>query len=127
MDVHEDLDVFCVILIMGCFLFSCQDVSTLKRQKCFLFINIYYFSQFLLKQRHYYTFLQSLSWCFWLTHSLTQTDSSLYLLHHLFRVLVHRIHEGAHVLGVHVGVKTVAQVGDVAPRAETLQHLLDDV
>lgn len=40
---------------------------------------------------------------------------------------VHSFHEGAHVLRVHVGVKAVAQVGDVALRAETLQHLLHDV
>ena len=32
--------------------------------------------------------------------------------------------EGADVLWVHVGVEAVAQVGDVAPCAETLQHLL---
>lgn len=51
----------------------------------------------------------------------------LYLRAHLFGMLVHSLHEGAHVLRVHVRVKAVAQVGDVALRAKTLQHLLHDV
>lgn len=49
------------------------------------------------------------------------------LFQHLFGMSMHSFHEGAHVLRVHVGVKAVAQVGDVALRAETLQHLLHDV
>ncbi|TNN55748.1 hypothetical protein EYF80_034048 [Liparis tanakae] len=49
------------------------------------------------------------------------------MLHHAFGVQVHGLHEGAHVLRVHVRVEAVAQVGDVAPRAEALQHLLHDV
>lgn len=49
------------------------------------------------------------------------------LFEHLLRMSVHSFHEGAHVLRVHVGVKAVAQVGDVALRAEALQHLLHDV
>lgn len=49
------------------------------------------------------------------------------LFEHLFRMSVHSFHKGAHVLRVHVGVKAVAQVGDVALRAEALQHLLHDV
>lgn len=57
---------------------------------------------------------------------LAAQPSSL-LLDHLFRVLVHCFHEGAHVLRLHVGVEAVAQVGDVAPWAETLQHLLHDL
>lgn len=51
----------------------------------------------------------------------------LYLCAHLSGMLVHSFHEGAHVLRVHVRVKAMAQVGDVAPRAKTLQHLLHDV
>lgn len=51
---------------------------------------------------------------------------SLHLFNHLFRVLVHCFDEGAHVHRVHVGVKAVAQVGDVALCAETLQHTLHD-
>ncbi len=58
---------------------------------------------------------------------LTYAHLSLHLFDHLFRVLVHSFDKGAHVLWFHVGVKAVAQVGDVAPRAETLQHLLHDV
>lgn len=41
-------------------------------------------------------------------------------------MLVYGLHEGAHVLGLHVRVEAVAQVGDVALRPETLQHLLHD-
>lgn len=52
---------------------------------------------------------------------------SSYLFDHLFRVLVHGFDEGADVLRLHVGVNAVAEVGDVAPCAETLQHLLHDV
>lgn len=37
---------------------------------------------------------------------------------------MHSCDEGAYVLWVHVGVEAVAQVGDVPPCAETLQHLL---
>lgn len=47
-------------------------------------------------------------------------------LEHVFRMSVHRFHEGAHALRVHVGVEAVAQVGDVAFGAEALQHLLHD-
>lgn len=36
-------------------------------------------------------------------------------------------HEGTHTLRVHVWVETVAQVGDVASRAEPFQHLLHDL
>lgn len=42
-------------------------------------------------------------------------------------MLVNGVDEGADALRVHVGVKAVAQVGDVAPGAETLQHLLHNV
>lgn len=49
------------------------------------------------------------------------------MLQHAFGVQVHGLHEGAHVLRVHVRVEAVAQVGDVAPRAEALQHLLHNV
>lgn len=38
-------------------------------------------------------------------------------------MLVHGVDEGADVLRVHVGVQAVAEVGDVAPGSETLQHL----
>lgn len=55
------------------------------------------------------------------------THSSLHLFDHLFRVLMHGLDKGADVLRVHVGVKAVAQIGDVAPCAKTLQHLLDCV
>lgn len=51
----------------------------------------------------------------------------LYLCAHLFGMLVHSFHEGAHILRVHVRVKAMAQVGDVALRAKTLHHLLHDV
>lgn len=61
-------------------------------------------------------------------HTLfTQTHPSLRPLVHLFRVLVHGFDEGAHVLRVHVRVKAMTQVGDVAPGAKTLHHLLHDV
>lgn len=40
---------------------------------------------------------------------------------------MHRLDEGPHALRLHVGVEAVAQVGDVAPGAEALQHLLDDL
>lgn len=46
---------------------------------------------------------------------------------HLFRVLMHGLDKGAHVLRVHVRVKAVAQIGDVAPCAKTLQHLLHGI
>lgn len=42
-------------------------------------------------------------------------------------MLVHSFHEGADILRVHVGVKAVAQVGNVTPCAETLHHLLHNV
>lgn len=58
---------------------------------------------------------------------LAQCLLQLYLCAHLFGMLVHSIHECAHVLRVHVGVKAVAQVGDVALLAKTLQHLLHNV
>lgn len=37
---------------------------------------------------------------------------------------MHSLHKGTHVLGVHVGVEAVAQVGNVALGPETFQHLL---
>lgn len=37
---------------------------------------------------------------------------------------MHSLHEGTHVLGVHVRVEAMAQVGNVALGPETLQHLL---
>lgn len=90
------------------------------RMLCIDFI-FNHFSQFLIKQYIIVHFSISR-----LTHSFAQTHPSLHLFDHLFRVLVHSFDKGAHVLGVHVGVKAVAQVGDVALRAETLQHLLHD-
>lgn len=77
---------------------------------------------------HYCTFFFSaLSLTSLATHSATEIHPSLLLFDHLFRVLVHSFDEGTHVLWFHVGVKAMAQVGDVAPGAETLQHLLHDV
>lgn len=52
---------------------------------------------------------------------------TLHLFDDALRVLVHGLDEGAHVLRVHVGVQAVAQVGDVAPRAEALHHLLHNL
>lgn len=42
-------------------------------------------------------------------------------------VRVHGLHERAHVLGIHVGVQPVAEIGDVAPGAERLHHRLYDL
>lgn len=60
-------------------------------------------------------------------HSAPMPPPVLYLCAHLFGMLVHSFHEGAHILRVHVRVKAMAQVGDVALRAKTLHHLLRDV
>lgn len=95
------------------------------RMLCIDFI-FNHFSQFLIKQYIIVHFSISIISISWLTHSFAQTHPSLHLFDHLLRVLVHSFDKGAHVLGVHVGVKAVAQVGDVALRAETLQHLLHD-
>lgn len=72
---------------------------------------------------HYYTFLYHQIDIFW---QRICSHPSLHLFYHLFRVLVHCFDEGAHVLRVHVGVKAVAKVGDVALCAKTLQHPLHD-
>lgn len=44
-----------------------------------------------------------------------------------FRVLVHGFDEGTDVLWVHVGVKAVAEVSDVALPPKTLQHFLHNL
>lgn len=126
---HKDSDVLSPTLILLSvlfFVFCLEDWHRLKQLKtngdCFYFRlsnGIFHFNfssnipvavQFPITTDRYFFF--------W--------PSSL-LLHHLFGVPVHCFHEGAHVLGLHVGVEAVAQVGDVAPRAEPLQHLLHDL
>lgn len=80
-------------------------------------------SQFLTKYNALLYIFKSSHRHFW---QHIRSHPSLHLFYHLLRVLVHCFDEGAHVLRVHVGVKAVAQVGDVALRAETLQHPLHD-
>lgn len=45
----------------------------------------------------------------------------------LTRVAVDGLHESPHALRVHVGVETVAQVGDVTTCAKRFQHLLHNL